>query len=167
MAALHGIVMSATRIVGIPCAAYPVVRRIFEEGWNGLRDVRGWMGRYAGPLALMIVSTFGTVAFFVYCLVRWGRWDIYMLTQEAGWEIHPDYLAIFKPGSYRWLVPPLNDPTQWSQLTMTLGALCLVAVVLCEFIPAVRRRTAWTKRIGIYFAAGTIFYLAVRCRGYH
>ena len=161
LAALHGIVMSATRIVGIPCAAYPVVRRIFEEGWSGLRDVRGWMGRYAGPLALMIVSTFGTVAFFVYCLVRWGRWDIYMLTQEAGWEIHPDYLAIFKPGSYRWLLPPLNDPTQWSQLTMSLGAVCLVTVAVCEFIPALRRQTAWPKRIGIYFAAASIFYLAV------
>ncbi|HET9801379.1 MAG TPA: hypothetical protein VFP82_06795, partial [Chthoniobacterales bacterium] len=26
LAALHGIIMSATRIVGVPCAAYPVVR---------------------------------------------------------------------------------------------------------------------------------------------
>ena len=31
LAALHGFVMSATRIVGIPCAAYPVVRAVFRE----------------------------------------------------------------------------------------------------------------------------------------
>src|ERR1043166_5636075 len=29
-AALHGILMSATRIVGIPCAAFPVVRKLFQ-----------------------------------------------------------------------------------------------------------------------------------------
>src|ERR1700726_1395406 len=28
-ASLHGILMSATRIVGVPCAVYPVVRRVF------------------------------------------------------------------------------------------------------------------------------------------
>ena len=161
LAAAHGIVMSATRIVGIPCAAYPVVRRVFENGWSGLRDVRGWMKHYAWPVALMVVSTFGAGAFFVYCLVRWGRWDIYMLTQEAGFGVHPDYLAILKPQSYRWLVPAFRDPRQWSQMTMTLGALCLVAVAVCEFIPALRRRTAWAQRIGIYFVAAVTFYLAV------
>ena len=161
LAAAHGIVMSATRIVGIPCAAYPVVRRAFENGWSGLCDVRGWMRRYAWPVLLMVVSTFGAGAFFVYCLVRWGRWDLYLLTQEAGFGVHPDYLAVFKPASYRWLVPAFRDPTQWSQMTTTLGALCLVAVAVCEFIPALRRRTAWPKRIGIYFVAAVTFYLAV------
>lgn len=161
LAAGHGIVMSATRVVGILCAAYPLVRRIFQEGWSGLADVRSWGRRYAGPAALMVVSTFGAGAFFLYCLVRWGRWDLYMLTQEAGWAVYPDYLAIFRPESYRWLIPPMKDPTQWSQMAMTLGAICLLAVGFCELIPALRRRTAWPKRIGFYFVALVTFYLAV------
>lgn len=161
LAAVHGIFMSATRIVGIPCAAYPLVRRVFEEGWSGLRDVRGWFRRYAGPFALMAVSILGAAAFFVYCLFRWGRWDLYMLTQEAGWGVAPDYLAIFRPESYRWLIPPLNDPTQWSQMTMTLGALCLVTVGLVELIPALRRQTSWPKRVGFYFVAAVTFYISV------
>jgi len=161
LAAVHGVIMSATRIVGLPCAAYPMVRRVFEKGWAGLRDVRGWIRRYGGAMALTIVSTFGTAGFFLYCLLRWGRWDLYMLTQQAGWAIRPDYLAVFKPQSYRWLVPPLNDPTQWSQMTMTVGALCLVAVAICELIPAARRRTAWPARVGIYFAAVVTYYVSV------
>lgn len=161
LAGVHGILMSATRIVGIPCAAYPVVRRIFEEGWDGLRDVRGGMRRYAGAVVLTIVSTFGAGAFFLYCLLRWGRWDLYMLTQEAGWAIAPDYLALFKPASYRWPVPPLNDPTQWSQLTMSLGALCFVAVAVFEIVMARRRRTGWQVRAGIYFAAFITYYISV------
>src|SRR6266700_1047401 len=41
-AALHGIVMSATRIVGIVCAAFPVVRSVFAGGWNGLGEPLAW-----------------------------------------------------------------------------------------------------------------------------
>src|SRR5437879_8777652 len=36
LAAAHGIVMSATRIVGIVCAAFPVVRSLFQTGWRVL-----------------------------------------------------------------------------------------------------------------------------------
>src|SRR5450755_776979 len=132
LAAIHGIVMSATRIVGIPCAAFPVVRSIFEGGWKQLRDVRHWIRNYGGAIAMMFVAMLGAIGFFFYCQLRWGRWNLYMQTQEAGWAISPDYLAVFKPASYHWLIPPLNDPTQWSQMTMTLGALLFVAVALCE-----------------------------------
>ncbi len=161
LAAVHGILMTTTRIVGVPCAAYPVVRRVFAEGWAGLRDVRGWLRRYAGPVLLMTVSIGGTVAFFVYCLVRWGRWDLYMLTQEAGWGVRADYLAILKGESYRWLVPALQDPRQWSQMTMTLGALCFLAVGVVELVPALRRRTSWPARVAIYFVAFVTFYISV------
>ena len=161
LAALHGILMSATRIVGIPCAAFPVVRVLFENGWSGLRNVRSWIRQYARALGLMIASTFGALAFFVYCLVRWGRWDLYMQTQESGWAVHPDYLALFKPESYRWLVPPLDDPIQWSQMTMTLGTLLFLVVALVELLPALRIRTAWQKRVALYFAAFVTFYIAV------
>src|SRR5437868_5547217 len=34
LAVLHGIVMSATRIVGILCAAFPVVRAALAKGWH-------------------------------------------------------------------------------------------------------------------------------------
>ena len=45
----------------------------------------------------------------------------------------------FQTGSYRWLLPALENPTRWSQMTMTLGALLFVAVAVCE-IAAHRRR---------------------------
>ena len=161
LAASHGIVMSATRIVGLPCTAFPMVRTLFEGGWQQLRDLPRSFPRYAGAFALTAVASLGTLGFFAYGLVRWGRWDIYMLTQEAGWSIEPDYLAVFKPESYRWALPPLSDLTRCSQLTMTMGAVCFVLVALCEILPAVRRRTAWQQRMGIYFVAFVTYYIAV------
>ena len=89
LAALHGFVMSATRIVGILCSAYPLVGAVFKNGWNGLRDVRSWVGRCGASVAVTIGATLGAGSFFLYCLWRWGRWDLYQLTQQAGWAISP------------------------------------------------------------------------------
>jgi len=161
LAALHGIVMSATRVVGIPCAAYPVVRDIFKNGWSTLRDPRRWFRSYGGAILEMIAAIFGPIIFFIYCQLRWGRWDMYMLTQTAGWNIEPDYMAVFRPSSYRWLLPQLNDPTQMSQMSMTVGALLLLVIGVIELIPAIRRRTEWQMRIGIYFCAAVIYYISV------
>jgi hypothetical protein len=161
LAAMHGIVMSATRVVGIPCAAFPVVRDVFRKGWSALRDPRRWFRNYGGAIVVMVTAILGAVSFFLYCQARWGRWDIYMLTQAAGWNIEPDYLAVFRRSNYRWLLPALNDPTEMSQMSMTVGALLLVAVAIVELLPAVRRQTEWTTRIGIYFCAAVIYYISV------
>jgi hypothetical protein len=86
---------------------------------------------------------------------------MYMLTQESGWAIIPDYLAVFKPSSYRWLIPALNNPTEASQMTMTLGGLLLLAVLVAELLPVVRRRFPGTTRAGFYFCAAVIYYISV------
>jgi hypothetical protein len=160
-AALHGMIMSATRIVGVPCAAFPVIRAVFAKGWSALRDPRRWLRNYGSAIAVTVAAIFGAISFFVYCQVRWGRWDMYMLTQEGGWDIEPDYFAVFRLSSYRWLVPPLNDPTQMSQMAMTIGALLLVAIAIVELVPAIRRVTEWQTRVGIYFCASVVYYISV------
>src|SRR6184192_4656673 len=72
LAAAHGILMSATRIVGIVCAAFPVVRSLVSNGWKGLREPRSWFRQYAAAVGLMAVATLGALFFFIYCEVRWG-----------------------------------------------------------------------------------------------
>jgi hypothetical protein len=161
LAALHGIVMSATRIVGIPCAAFPVVQSVFAKGFAHVHQPLAWVRLHLPSIALMLAATLGAVFFFVYCQLRWGHWDIYMLIQSAGWGITPDYLAVFKPSSYRWLVPMLNNPTEVSQMAMTLGGLLLILVGLCEVIAAIRHRTHWQVRVGFYFCAALVYFVSV------
>ena len=158
-AALHGICMSATRIVGIPCAGAPVVQAVMAHGWAGLRDVRGWFRRFLPSVALTAAACFGAGGFFLFCLLRWGRWDMYMLTQQAGWGIEPDYFALLKPSSYRWLIPTLYNPTEASQMAMTLGGLMIVAVIACEIV--FRARVDWHTRVALYFMAFVIYFISV------
>jgi uncharacterized membrane protein HdeD (DUF308 family) len=105
----------------------------------------------------------GAGLFFLYCQIRWGHWDMYMLTQYAGWAIDPDYFAVFRPSSYHWLRPALNDPTEASQMAMTLGGLLLLALGICEVLPAIRHRTRtnWQVRVSFYFCAALIYFISV------
>ena len=161
LAALHGIAMSGTRIVGIPCAAFPVIQSVFAKGAERVRQPLLWLRLHLPAIGLMMAATLGAVFFFLFCQLRWGHWDMYMLTQTAGWGITPDYLAIFKPASYRWLLPALNDPTEASQMAMTVGGLMLVLVVNCEAIVAIRHRTHWQGRVGFYFCAAVVYFVSV------
>lgn len=160
-AGLHGMLMSGTRIVGIPCAVYPVLHSIFSTGREFFRHPLNWLKTHRATVGLMVVSTFGAGLFFLFCQLRWGHWDMYMLTQTAGWGITPDYLAVFRPSSYHWLIPALNNPTQVSQMSMTVGGLLLLVLAAIELIPAVRRRTDWATRIAIYFCAAVIYFVSV------
>jgi hypothetical protein len=159
LAAVHGILMSATRIVGILCAAFPLVLAFFQTGWRGLLEPVPWFRKEKQAMAMTLLASFGALGFFTYSQLRWGHWNIYMLTQAAGWGIVPDYLAVFKPSSYRWFVPALNDPTEASQMSMTLGALLFVGIALCEL--SLRKWAALPLRAGIYFCAFVIYYLSV------
>jgi hypothetical protein len=153
--------MSATRIVGIVCAAFPVVCSAFQTGWSGLLKPRKWLRENLAAVGLTFVAAFGGIAFLILCQLRWGHWNLYMLTQAAGWGIVPDYLAVVRPENYRWLVPALNDPIEMSQLAMTLGAVLLVAIAVVELVPFIRRRAGLPVRAGVYFCAAVIYYLSV------
>jgi hypothetical protein len=153
-AVLHGIIMSGTRIVGIPCAGIPVVQSILQKRLFPLRQ-------HFSVMTMSILATFGAGAFFTYCLIRWGHWDMYMLTQSAGWGIVPDYLAIFRPSSYRWLVPALNNPVEASQLATSLTMVAFIIIAIVEIVAALRSETNWRQRIGLYAAAAIIYYISV------
>src|SRR5438477_856933 len=149
LAVLHGIAMSGTRIVGIPCAAFPVVQSVFAKGAERVRQPLLWLRLHLPAIGLMMAATLGAVFFFLFCQLRWGHWDMYMLTQTAGWGIIPDYFAIFKLSSYRWLVPALNNPREASQMTMTIGALLMGVLAAVEFLLPARKRIDWATRIAI------------------
>src|SRR5437762_160635 len=55
-AGVHGIVMSATRIVGIVCAAFPIVRSVFQGGWRGLVEAPKRFRKYTSAIGITVVA---------------------------------------------------------------------------------------------------------------
>jgi hypothetical protein len=161
LAVAHGIVLSATRIVGLPCAAFPMVWALFTKGLRRREKLRVVAARYRAPILVMLFSMLGGISFFVYCQVRWGRWDIYMLTQHAGWGIVPDYFAAFRSHNYRWALPPYRNTSVVSQFTSAVagGFFCVIAAV--ELLGALLWRSGWQGRIGFYFCAAVIYFFSL------
>ncbi len=158
LAGIHGFSMSATRIVGIPCALAPVVESVGRGGWSSLRHPWKWLAQNRARLVLVVASASGALIFFLYCQFRWGHWNMYMMTQNEGWAIEPDYLAVFRPSSYHWLIPSLDTPTEASQMAMTIGGLMLVCFGGLELWS---RFATTSARIGLLFAAATIYFVSV------
>ncbi len=159
LAVAHGALLSATRIVGLPCALFPIVRSICTG--RRVQSFRAWLWRQRAAVLVSGLSMLGGLAFFAYCQVRWGRWDLYMLTQNAGWGIAPDYLAAFRPGNYRWTLPEYFEPTRVSQFTSALAGGLFVTIAAGELIAALRGVSGWTRRLGFYFCAAIIYYLSL------
>src|ERR1700756_4357630 len=57
VAATHGVVMSATRIVGIVCAAFPLVRSAFQTRWRGLLESKPWFRKEKPAIIMTLVAS--------------------------------------------------------------------------------------------------------------
>ncbi len=94
----HGIVMTATRIFGLPLCLYPVIVAALRRGKTP-DLVR------AGVIATG--ASLGALLFFLYSSVALGKWNLYMLTQVKQWGLVPDYLFFLHAPLNLWLpVPP-------------------------------------------------------------
>jgi hypothetical protein len=160
LAGLHGFLMTVTRLVGsfISFAAFfplpdstahnqPIRRRLAE-------------------LFVFTLSGLGALSFFAYCSWRFGHWDLYFETERVGWGHVPDYLAIFRPDTYRLFVPTIGwqriDVNEVSRLTVPWTAACFLALLALEWVFGRKQPiAAWRQRLPLYWSAGTIFYITV------
>lgn len=162
LAAAHGVLLTVTRIVGIPLVVVPlavaVVDQLHRDAGTQPRP-----GLTSGAL-LGAVAALGGVGFFVYCQMHVGRWDVYFHVQNANWGVKPDYLAIFRPETYRFVAPGFIDGTphpNWiSRICVPVTALLFLVLALVEARHA-RQGDGWRQRLGLYLSAGLMFYLAV------
>jgi hypothetical protein len=153
LAALHGVVLTATRLVGLPLVVYPLVR-----AWMSGERGRRW----AAAALVGAVAGLGGLGYFAFCQLQFGRWDLYMRTQEAGWHVEPTPLALLSARVWTVGVPDLKrgvDPDFINRLAVPLTVLLFVGLLACEAALAWRRQTGWRQRAALYAAALPLFWL--------
>ncbi len=158
---MHGFVMTATRIVGAPCAFYPLWL-FLASPQSGPGTRRSWKGLTLASAAT-VVGLLGILSFFAYCYCRWGVWDLYLQTQRNGWQVAPDYCVLLKWQSY---VTPFT--TYWtetinhnrlSRLLVPITLVGFAALLVLEALAAREANGSWRMRLGLYGAAWMLFYL--------
>ncbi|MFS8894480.1 hypothetical protein [Synechococcus sp. O70.1] len=164
LAGAHGLAMSATRIVGLPVALLPLLR--LGEG------SRRWFWT-AGAAVLALL---GGLSFFLYCQLRFGRWDLYIEMQRYFTGVQANYQALFQASTYvlspeRWQVllspsAPVKDAGLWSDalsqlfVSVTLGSL-VVTGLLDGLSVLVGKSRRWQERLGFHLAAWAMFSISV------
>ncbi|MDR3605821.1 MAG: hypothetical protein P4M08_00405 [Oligoflexia bacterium] len=110
IAAAHGLMMSATRIVAFAPAAYPFFKSLDAADLKapGKALIRHWK-----EVLLGISAIAGAILFFAYCQLRFGQWDLYFKLEKIGWGNERLWLAIFNPLSY---VPHFFFENFWDSL---------------------------------------------------
>jgi hypothetical protein len=170
LAALHGFVMTSTRLVGAPLVVVPLLQVLLDLDasqtlWQRCR-------RLLPPAVLTVAAVSGIVLFFGYCQVHFGRWDLYLLTNKVGWAVAADKMAFFRSKTY-WVPLPWNcwedgylAPKWFDHLTVP-GFLAALAVLGgLEWRPMRQGLdTGWRWRAGLYAAAVSLFLLNVTGKG--
>jgi hypothetical protein len=162
LAGIHGLVMSATRIVGLPVALVPLLRLSHPWFWTA---------------SAVVLALLGGLGFFLYCQLRFGRWDLYLEMQRYFGPSSFDYLAIIRPRTYA----PLFSSGYWQSLLsfsealgagiwaislsqlfvlLTLGSL-VVTGLLDGLSVLVGKSRCWQERLGFHLAAWAMFSISV------
>jgi hypothetical protein len=164
LAALHGFVMTATRLVGLPLVVLPLLAAWLDAG--GPTTARAMLRRSFTPAVVGMVAALGSLCFFGFCQWRFGHWDAYMRIEESAWHVRPDYLAVLSPRIFHIHWPSLHDgfidPEFVSRLSVPVTLLAFALLFWLEWrfarlVPG----TQWRSRVGLYLGAGLMFYICV------
>ncbi len=95
LAALHGVGMTGTRLMGVAAIGWPLWRE-----WSGRpgnrRSPLAWVWHRRWAIALVVTASLGIVLFYGYLGWRFGRPDLYHVIQQTGMNVRPDYFAFLR-----------------------------------------------------------------------
>jgi hypothetical protein len=159
LAGLHGLVMTGSRLVGVPLVVAPLVQACLGE------DAGGRPRRVGRALLAGGVAALGAGLFFAYCHVEFGHWDLYLKSSSLGWGAKSDYLGLFswkalKVGRPGWH-EPLVDANFVSRLAVPVTLAAFLGFLVAEVWLARRRGDGgWRERLGFYLCAFVVFYVS-------
>jgi hypothetical protein len=179
-AAISGFMMSATRLVGLPLALFPLIFLINQpKPQFNPAGLRVWVKDNLKYFAIAAISLLGGLLFFVFCQWRFGYWDLYMQSTRNGWWVIPDYSVLSRSWFFEWIAKlftqglatdlklaefgglhfPYSD--EFSRLTIPFSLLTFLICLVAEIaIATIKKDQTWKQRLGIYFCSWTIFYIS-------
>lgn len=150
--AASGIVMSATRIVGIPVAGFPLLAGLSSS--ISRRKVPRARRLSVLCIASVTAST-GALLFFLYCKLRFGESNLYMETQRIGWGITPDYGAIWKWPSFDYRHP-------YDRAATLASGFAFLAFMAGEIILKILgQNRGLPRRLPLYAISFLIFFITL------
>jgi hypothetical protein len=144
--------MTATRIAGLPLAFYPVFGALAFGRPDGSAGPVERTKSAAWRLLPCAAASLGGLAFFAFCQWEFGHWDLYIWSQQVGWGVEPDYLALFQVKNYVFYATLLYEGLLWPDDLSRLSVLMTLATFLA--LLAIEYRL-FRKEAGSHLEGGT------------
>ena len=114
---LGGLVMTATRLIGLPALAAPLFATILTHLSGLKKQIKNsnyWFVFYElWPQCLIgIIGSLGCLSFLLYCQFKFGSWHLYFDMERLFWSGTADPLFLFKGAT--WLPPPIGYPADFA-----------------------------------------------------
>lgn len=159
-APLHGLAMTATRLVGLPLAIFP----LFHAWLNAPKPAHSPSHKlrpYVVPALMAGLALLGASLFFAFSFWRFGKWNLYMEVERIGWGIHPNYFALFDLKTYK-VGGSILQPAFLDHLSIPWTCLLFAALFGLEcFLASSKASGSWRQRAGFYGCAALMFYVSV------
>lgn len=157
LAAIHGFVMSFTRIVSFSAALYPAFAQWAAEKLPlSLESLKSRWKTFVLPLILGFFAICGTILYFGFLQKRFGQWNLYFKLEEVGWGNHRQWLAVINPLSY---LPRLFFEDTRTSINRLSNLSLLFMFVFAWRLE--RKRTDSIKRLGLYFTAFFLYFIPI------
>ena len=161
LAGTLGVVMTASRLVGVPLVVLPLLHAAADRG----AAAGGRLRSYSRALLACALAGLGAGLFFAYCHFEFGHWDQYVRSSAQGWGARADYLGLFTAGLFQIGRPNWHevavDANFLSRLAVPVTVLAFGGFFLAEVWLARRHADGgWRVRLGFYVAAFVIFYVS-------
>lgn len=172
IAAGHGLVMTATRIVGLPLALIPGALHLLFNLLVRNSDRPSFGKQILSTLIPSGIAVIGGLGFFLFCHLRFNNWNLYMELQYYLIGIQANYWAFFQPKTYLLIIENwpqlLTDfsANEWANpLSQLFVPITLLELILVGGVDAVssslRLSQGWRDRLGLHGCAWIMFYISV------
>lgn len=114
---LSGILMTATRLLGIPVLITPLLSSLITHSSNikaffKLEHLRFNPEIHAPRFWIALVGSLGCLGFLIYCAIHFGSWHLYFDMERIGWGGTADPLFLLRLPT--WMPPPFGYPLDWA-----------------------------------------------------
>lgn len=106
---LSGILMTATRLIGLPVIAAPLFARCILHYQSIKSAIQNkdqlWIQKeLLRPNLIIALGAMGCMGFLIYCACYWGSWHLYFDMERLHWSGTADPFFLFQLPT--WLPPP-------------------------------------------------------------
>lgn len=162
LAAIHGFLMSSTRIVGIPLMIIPLLWVLLENNYRPKIDRK--------MITVSLATLFSAALFFLYCQSTLGSWNAYSQAQAIGWGVIPNYSAIFDLSIYIMQWPAMSwdgfvKPDDISRISVPICLIAFLLLLAAELACSVHQNRKRDRHFRILCYTSSAFLLFITVSG--